>query len=191
MTYLIDVLRQEHCRMESLLRVLDRELDVFDHGDRPDYEVILSVIDYFKDYPDSCHHPKEDLIMEKLKARDPTAAAGIGDLAAQHSEGARRLGQVELAVHRVLEDQDVFRQAVHGIIRGFIQQERKHMEMEERIVFPAALDALRPEDWSDIAVKLTAREDPLFQEHKFSLLRRGILKMEEEADAERTPARVS
>jgi len=190
MTYIIDVLRQEHCRMESLLRVLERELDVFGRGDRPDYDVILAIIDYFKDYPDSCHHPKEDMIIEKLKARDPVAAAAIGDLEAQHKETGRRLRRVEFAVHQVLEDQDVFRQTVRDIIRNFIDEERQHMDMEERVVFPAALNALCPQDWSDIGVKLTARADPFSQaefEEKFSKLRRAILKMEEEADAERSP----
>ena len=175
--------------MESLLRVLERELDVFGRGDRPDYDVILAVVDFFKDYPDSCHHPKEDMIIEKLKARDPVTAAAIGDLEAQHKEGGRRLRRVEFAVHQVLEDQDVFRQAVHDIIRNFIDEERRHMDAEERIVFPAVLDALRPQDWSEIGVKLTAHEDPFSQvefEEKFSKLRRAILQMEEEADAERT-----
>ena len=49
--------------------LLERELTVFDRGDRPNYEIVLAVIDYFKDYPDSCHHPKEDMIFEKLEAR--------------------------------------------------------------------------------------------------------------------------
>jgi hypothetical protein len=79
MTYMIEVLRREHYNIESLLRVLERELIVFERGDRPDYEVIRAVIIYFMDYPDSCHHPKEDLIVEKLKARDPLKAATLGD----------------------------------------------------------------------------------------------------------------
>ena len=60
MTYVIEILRQEHRNIEKLLRVLERELSVFDRGERPDYEVVLAVIDYFKDYPESCHHPKEE-----------------------------------------------------------------------------------------------------------------------------------
>jgi hemerythrin-like domain-containing protein len=75
MAYMIEVLRQEHRNIESLLGVLERELNVFDRGERPDYEVVLAVIDYFKDYPDSCHHPKEDMILEKLRARDPVAGS--------------------------------------------------------------------------------------------------------------------
>jgi hemerythrin-like domain-containing protein len=132
---------------------------VFDRGERPDYEIILAVIDYFKDYPDSCHHPKEDMIVEKLKVRDPVAAATVGDLEAQHQEGAKRLRRVGQAVERVLSDQDLLRQTVHDIIADFINQERQHMVMEERIMFPAALNALRPQDWADIALKLADRYD--------------------------------
>ena len=125
MIEIIEVLRQEHCNIEKLLRVLERELSVFDRGDRPDYEVVLAVIDYFKDYPDSCHHPKEDIIVEKFKARDPVAAASIGDLEAEHREGARRLRRVAEAVERVLSDEDLLRQTVDEIIRDFIIHERK------------------------------------------------------------------
>jgi hemerythrin-like domain-containing protein len=190
MTYIIEVLRQEHRNIERLLRVLERELGVFDRGDRPDYGVILAVIDYFKDYPDSCHHPKEDIIIKKLKARDPVQAAAVGDLEAQHREGARRLCRVAEAVERVLSDQDLLRQNVHNIIGDFINHERQHMAMEERVVFPTALNALRPEDWTDIGVKLGNRDDPLSQpgfEEKFKVLRRSILVMEAEAEAERGP----
>src|SRR5262249_7923852 len=112
MTYIIEVLRQEHRNIESLLCVLERELSVFDRGDRPDYEVVLAVLDYFKDYPDCCHHPKEDMIVEKLKARDPVATATIADLAGEHQEGTRRLRRVAQAVERVLSDQDLVRQNV-------------------------------------------------------------------------------
>ena len=48
MTYVVEVLRQEHRNIEKLLRVFERELSVFDRGDRPNYEVVLGVIDYFK-----------------------------------------------------------------------------------------------------------------------------------------------
>ena len=187
-THIIDLLRQEHSNMQSLLCVLERELNVFGWGDRPDYEVILAVIDYFRDYPDACHHPKENLIVDKLKARDPVASASIGDLEAEHREEASRLRRVAQAVERVLADQDLSRQVVDDVIRDFINQERQHMAMEERIVFPAALAALRSRDWAEIAMKLAVREDPFYQkgfEERFNNLRRDILEMEKEAEAER------
>ena len=172
MTYIVEVLRQEHRNIEKLLRVLEQELSVFNRGERPNYEVILGVIDYFKDYPDSCHHPKEDMIFERLKSRDRVAAANIGDLETEHQEGAGRLRRAAEAVERVLSDQDLLRQTVDDIIHDFINHERQHMEREERIFFPAALDALRPQDWADIALKLADRYDPLSQpglEEKFDM----------------------
>ena len=189
MIEIIDVLRQEHRNIDKLLRVLERELSVFDRGERPDYEVILAVIDYFKDYPDTCHHPKEDIIVARFQARDPAAAAAIGDLHAEHREGSQRLRRVAQAVERVLSDEDLLRQSVHDIIRGFIDHERKHMEKEERVVFPAVLKALQPEDWADIALHLADRygspSQPDFEE-KFSTLRRNILELEEAAEKERS-----
>ena len=185
MTYVVEVLRQEHRNIEKLLRVLEQELSVFDRGSRPDYEAVLGVIDYFKDYPDSCHHPKEDMIFEKLKSRDPVAAANIGDLEIEHQEGASWLRRVAQAVERVLSDEDLIRQTVAEIIHDFINHERRHMEMEERIFFPAAIDALRPDDWADIALKLADRRDPFYHEEKFNMLRRKILEIEAEAQAER------
>ena len=62
------------------------------------------------------------------------------------------------------------------------------MEMEERIFFPAALNALRPKDWADIALKLADRHDPFYEpslEQKFNMLRRKILEIEADTEAER------
>src|SRR3984957_18362974 len=40
---IIERLSQEHRNIEKLLAILARELEVFDRGDRPDYEVIRAV----------------------------------------------------------------------------------------------------------------------------------------------------
>ncbi len=188
MLMIIDALRQEHRNIEKLLLVLERELSVFDRTEQPDYEVIWAVISYFKVYPDAYHHPQEEMVFEKLKARDPAAAANIGDLTAEHRSGAERLRRVAQAVESVLADQEVLRQTVDDIIRDFIARERLHIAMEERDFFPAALKALRPDDWAEIALTLTDRKDPLFSEsveEGFELVRRHILQLEQEAEAER------
>jgi len=189
MIEIIEILREEHRNIEKLLYVLERELSVFERGDRPNYEVVLAVINYFKDYPDSCHHPKEDIIVEKFKERDPIGATTIGDVQAEHLEGARRLRRVAQAIERVLGDEDLLRQTVDDIIRDFINHERQHMAREEQVVFPAVGKALQPEDWADIALKLAdhygSPSEPDFEE-KFSTLRRNILELEEEMECERS-----
>jgi hemerythrin-like domain-containing protein len=187
----IDVLRQEHRNIEKLLCVLERELSIFARAERPDYEVIRAAIAYFQVYPDVYHHPQEDAVFEKLKARDSVAAANIGDLAADHKSGAERLRRVAQAVDSVLADQEVLRQAVVDIIRDFIEHERRHIAMEERDFFPAAVKALQPEDWAEIVSRLTDQKDPLFSEiveERFEAVRTHIVQLEQEAEAERSGA---
>lgn len=127
MVEIIEILRQEHRNLEKLLFVMEQELSVFDRGERPDYEVFGAIIEFFKKYPDSCHHPKEDIIYEKFKARDPDRAASISDLEAEHREGAVRLRRVAQAIEDVLNDQEVLREGVDRIVRDFIDNERKHI----------------------------------------------------------------
>jgi len=184
---IIDILRDEHCNIEKLLLVLEQELCVFNRAERPDYHVVQSVIEYFQDYPDCCHHPKEDMIFEKLKARDPITAASIGDLEVEHEKGSKRLGRVARTVESVLADREILRQTVDAIIRDFIDHERQHMAMEERVLFPAAVEVLLPQDWAEIRARLTARKDPLGTalEAKYRLLRHLILQWEQEAESER------
>jgi len=187
MTEILDILREEHRNIEKLLLVLERELCVFNRAERPDYHVVQSVIEYFQDYPDCCHHPKEDVIFEKLKARNPTAAASVGNLEAEHGKGSKRLQGVARTVESILADRDILRQSVDEIIRDFIDHERQHMAMEERVFFPAVVDVLQPQDWAEIYVSLTARMDPLNTalEDKYRLLRHLILQWEQEAESER------
>jgi hemerythrin-like domain-containing protein len=162
MKTMIEVLHDEHQDIENLLVVLEDELKVFDRQERPDYEIIQAVISYFQDYPDCCHHPKEDMIFEKLKARDPILAQSIGDVEAEHHEEAERLDRVANVVLNVLLDRDILRQTFDDVMRDFIEHERVHMAMEERILFPAAVDALQPEDWMEIDLKWSDKKDSLF-----------------------------
>jgi hypothetical protein len=101
---IIERLSREHRNIETLLAVLERELEIFDRGDRPDYEVIRAIISYFELYPELYHHPQEDLVFAKLKLRDPAAAAKVGNLTLEHQKGAERLRCVAQAVDGVLAD---------------------------------------------------------------------------------------
>jgi hemerythrin-like domain-containing protein len=183
MTRIVETLRAEHGNIEELLLVLEQELSVFDRRERPDYEVIQAVIRYFEDYPDCCHHPKEDMIFEKLKARDSVAAERVGDLEAEHQNEGKRLRRVAHMIRSVLTDHDILRQTFHNTMRDFIEMERKHMEMEERVLFSAAVNALQPEDWAGIEAVWSEKKDLMFNaaiEERCQSLRERILRWERE-----------
>jgi hemerythrin-like domain-containing protein len=180
MIEIIEILRQEHRNIEQLLCMMEQELIVFDRGERPDYEIFGAIIEYFKKYPDTCHHPKEDIIYEKFRTRDPGRAASVSDLQAEHREGAVRLRRVAQALDSVLNDQDILRASVDRIVRDFIDNERKHIALEEEVVFPTIVDTLQPGDWAEVALTIADRYGPPSQadfEEQFSSVRRDILEL--------------
>jgi hemerythrin-like domain-containing protein len=188
MPKIIDILLEEHRNIEKLLLVLEHELAIFDRSGRPDYEILKSIIQYFQDYPESCHHPKEEMIFEKLKARDSAAAKRFGDVEADHGIEAKRLRSFARAVDYILADQEFLRESFHLAVHDFIEHQRQHLEKEERLLFPAALKALRSKDWTEIDAQLDDRKDPLFNslvEEKFHNLQETILRWEQEAEETR------
>jgi hemerythrin-like domain-containing protein len=186
MSRLIEILLKEHRNIEKLLRVLEQELDVFDRTESPDYEILQAVAEYFQDYPESYHHPKEDIVFEKLKLRDPGAVACIGDVEAEHQSETERLRRFTQAISDVLAGREYPRQRFHNLVRDFIDHQRQHMHKEEELLYPAAVKGLRAEDWAEINAQLNQGKDPLFHgvaEKKFNALRQRVLRWERETQA--------
>ena len=186
---IIERLSQEHRNIRKLLAILEREIEIFEAGGQPDYQLIRSIVSYFEVYTEIYHHPQEDLVFARLKGRDPDAARRIGNLARAHRMGSSRLRKVAAAIDAELSGRRVLRQHLDAVVREFIAQERQHTVMEDRDFFPAALKALKPEDWGDIATAIDSYSDPMFSEaieDRFRSVREYILRLEEEAKAERT-----
>ncbi len=188
----IDILRQEHANIERLLQILERQVDIFERAATPDYDIVSGICEYFLDYLDACHHPKENVVFSRLRERDPEAAAAVGDLTAEHEETAIRTRDLAEAVNWILEGVEVSRESVVGIARNFISNERRHMAMEEEVFFPAALRSLTPDDWAAIDARATNIDDPLFGrdvEARYSRLRDEIIKWAHDDEAENTLTR--
>jgi hemerythrin-like domain-containing protein len=188
MSNIIQILLEEHRNIDKLLLVLEHELEVFDRSEEPDYEILQAVIQYFQDYPESCHHPKEDMVFEKLKVRDSAAANSIGDVEAEHQVETKRLRRLVEAVEEILAGREFLRQTFHDVVHDFIEHQRQHMDKEERLLFPAAVQGLRPDDWAELDARLNDQKDPLFNgviETKFQAMQRTILRWQRETETSR------
>ena len=188
MPAIIDSLRRDHRNMEQLLKILEQELAVFDQGEKPDFGILSGIVDYFRSYPDCCHHPKEDLIFAKLKERDPDGATVMVDIEVEHSQAHRRLGRLARLIDDVTNEQEVPRQVLDEAVADFVTHERHHMEIEEREFLPKALENLTAEDWAELDAKITDAKDPLFDpefEARFERLAERLRRWEREDQAER------
>lgn len=184
----IDLLRAEHADMARLFDALEHQLGLLANGDTPDYDVVEGVVDYCLDYPDQCHHPKEDIVFARLQERDPEASKAVGDLEQEHLKLSVLTQEFADAVHRVHADAEISRDAFMDLARRFLDGYRSHMTMEETIFFPLALASFLDQDWSDVDARITKRDDPLFGTQvaaRFAALRDAILLWErEDEDAE-------
>lgn len=152
----------EHVNFGKLLNCLEAQLDLFHDGETPHYELMLDVMFYMTHYPDVIHHPKEDLAFERIKAREPQAAAMVEALDAQH-EDLRRMG-AELVVHL----SDIYngavesRESLENLARDYIATFREHIGFEERKMLPLAARLLEASDWAAIDAAVRHIDDPLF-----------------------------
>lgn len=154
-----EALREDHREIAGLLRALERQIDIFARAETPDYDIVVGVADYFLQYPDRCHHPKEDLIVAKLVESHPEAVDGVGDLIDEHRDLHQRVVRFREAVAGLLNGSDAPRAAIIDAARDFIAAQRRHMRDEEELLFPAADRVLTPDDWADIENRLSRRAD--------------------------------
>jgi len=166
MTKILEGLLQDHRNLARLWDLLGRELNVFKEGGLPDYDLVENILDYCINYPDLCHHPKEDLIFDKLRERDPAAIGAIGDLKKEHDKLLALTWRFSTAVSNVIDDEQLPRDWFMDVANNFLSFSRNHMQMEEVVFFPAARKTLTDEDWKDLQESFENVEDPLFGEQK-------------------------
>ena len=162
MSEIIDQLRIEHTNLARIVNALERQLKVFDAGGAPDYELVQAVVEYALAYPDRYHHPKEDLIEDRMREKDPEGTAQLVNLHEEHKSLAavtRRLAEV---IRTVLGEGEMLREVVAFAMRQFIDSHREHMRMEEQMFFPAALSALNEADWAALDARAENAPDPIF-----------------------------
>ena len=178
MSDLLAEFRADHVNMSRLLDLLAREVDVFFAGNQPDWATVESILEYNLSYPDVFHHPKEELVLEKLRLRDADAAKIIGALEIEHESLAAEGRRFFAAVRSVMDDPTLPRGWFAGVANDYIGHMRQHMQLEEVIFFPIAKQALRGEDWADVEARLKRSLDPLMNsgvKGRFVRLREAIL----------------
>jgi len=162
MADVIAALTCDHANIAKILELLESEILAIEVGKTPDYPLLQDIMCYMLQYPDRFHHPREELVFEKLVERDPTARTAVEDALDQHIS----IGLAGREFDRLLRTSDV--DSIHvreGIgVAGFayIRALHQHMLLEDKTLFPMAAAALTNRDWQSVDRAVDAIEDPLF-----------------------------
>lgn len=171
------LLRLEHLNLGKLLGLIEDQVAAADAGTPMDRELLGLAWEYLCDYPDRCHHPKEDLVYALLSRRDPGACAGLRNLTAEHVQLHELTEAFGDAVRRLGEEPQAAEPWAREVIRKFTQRYRQHMREEDERFFRVAEERLSRDDWATLDFAIFDRDDPLFDhadEERFSALRRRI-----------------
>lgn len=175
MTNTMTIIRSEHSSIAFLLGLLERQTNLIEKTGQPDLKLITEIADYFRSFPDLHHHPKEDLVLRRLRKRAAGLDTQIDEIELDHDRLSDQLHAFSRTVVALLVDPSpVTRANFLQAARSFIEREREHMAIEERFFFPAAEKWLTDEDWVEIDEAVSQFVDPLSAPdagHRFFALR--------------------
>ncbi|MEQ8507876.1 MAG: hemerythrin domain-containing protein [Rhodospirillaceae bacterium] len=178
MTEFIYQLRVEHKNSLALLDILEKQITRIDSGCSADFRIVAGITKFFNGFPDKYHHPKEELLYEKQKKKDPTAFRMIEYISEEHRVLKNKISSLSEAIDSALKDSRTSRRTFSRVAKGFIAFQREHIALEEGWFYPRIEHLFTSQDWSDVAGHIMDTSDPLVDASavaRFERLRRTIL----------------
>lgn len=190
---IVQSIRRDHRNMEQLLSILEQELAIFRRGERPDFDILSGIVEYFRFHPDRCHRPKEALVLATLKEaalkeQVPDRTSALLDDEAEGRQAQASLETFTGLIEDVINEQEVSREAVVAAAKDFAAHVKRLIRFAEGELLPTALQSLTSQAWAALDEKLANRNDPIVDpvmEARFGELAERLGKWEREDQAER------
>lgn len=158
----LDIIHDEHRALAAMLSGLRAIAAGIEAGRlQPDFELFDDMLRYIEEVPEKLHHPKEDdYLFARLWERCPQAAPVLSELEFEHRLGASRMAVLKEALAGYRERGAAGFEGFYAALKEYIDREWKHMNTEEKQVFPLARQHLSAEDWAAIDAAFLANDNP-------------------------------
>ncbi len=144
----IQALHNEHIYMSNLLDSLEEQVALIAAGRDADFHLLLDIIDYMQSFPERFHHPKEDLIFQRMALRDEHSALDVQAMMAEHKVIEKLTRRLAASIDEVHVLPTVLKKRhVAELCAEYVGRIRQHMNREEAVLLPRAIEVLRQEDW--------------------------------------------
>jgi len=173
----ISIWHTEHVYFMRLLDLFDAQVAVFESGARPNYELMLDIISYLREYSDLYHHPREDIAFARLARHCPDLEVVIARLMQEHRVIAAAGEDLLARIEAVVAGEVSPRERLEAAAATYLVYYEGHLAKEEKEVLGRARAHLTPADWDAVRTGVPALADPLFgnaPQDRFSDLRRQI-----------------
>jgi hemerythrin-like domain-containing protein len=152
----------EHMQFERLLGYLNQQVEAFQLGEEPDYELMGDIVFYLKEYADMQHHQREDVAFRILSERDRSYIPLIKQLQHEHRVIDEAGDVFQEYLTNILNDVVVRRELLEMAAATYLLYYRAHIKAEEAQILPAAERLLTDDDWKQVGNAVPSVPDPLF-----------------------------
>lgn len=175
----------EHVYFKQLLGLLHRQVDVFRSGKRPNYELMIDIISYLKEYSDRFHHPREDVAFAQLAKHCPDMELVLARLVQEHRVIAHAGETLLELLNGILGGAVIQRAEAEVAAATYLVYYGNHISKEEEQILRRAEQALTAEDWEMVRGAVPASHDPLFGDRpdvRYHALRQQIAREAQPGD---------
>lgn len=158
----MDIIHEEHRALAAMLSGMGTLVKSIAAGRlQPDFDLLAAMIEYIDKVPEVVHHPKEnDYLFARLRERCSDAIGVIAQLEAEHAQGEARIAALRDALELYRRTGAAGLAGFDAALKVYTEQEWRHMNTEEREVFPLAQKHLNAEDWAAIDAAFLANGNP-------------------------------
>jgi hemerythrin-like domain-containing protein len=160
----LDIIREEHWAIEFALQEMQAIVRAARGRHAPlDCEPLKAILHYLRAFPETLHHPKEeDYLFRLLRRRTVALDMTLAELQRHHAAGEKRLDRLSAALVRFDAGFPEAFGEFCALLDDYCMLQRRHMQLEEANVLPAARRHLQARDWEDIAKAFGENGDPRF-----------------------------
>jgi nucleotide-binding universal stress UspA family protein/hemerythrin-like domain-containing protein len=158
------IIRDEHRSLAAVMHGLEYLVrDVRIAKATPQFPLLRAMIHYIKAFPEALHHPKEEAyLFRKLRARTSWFNDTLDELERQHGVGHALVGRLEAALAAYEADPVGGFTAFAEAVEQFAAAQWRHMNLETKVIMPAAQRYLTADDWTVIGAAFAGNGDPRF-----------------------------
>lgn len=136
----IQSLSCEHRHIETVIKSLQDAVAALDTRQRLNVRKLRAVVEFLRVYADQRHHQREEGIFFPLLVRRsvPPQGCPIGGLNNEHEKGRALVSVLDKGITAYEQKQSGADHAVRQTLQEIIDLYRKHLWMEDAMVFPMA-----------------------------------------------------
>ncbi|MGN6666597.1 MAG: hemerythrin domain-containing protein [Trinickia sp.] len=156
------VIIKEHQQLCAVIAGMQRYVSLLEAGENaPPTTVFRAMLYYIREYPEQIHHPKEDLhLFARLHERTESFDDVIDELESQHVEGESKVRNLEHALTRYELAGESALPALRSLVDDYAEFYKRHRQLEENVILPAAHRYLTAQDWARIDAAFAVNRDP-------------------------------